>query len=87
MSETTKVFLTQQLIGSESSRDPADRLARLAAKWRQDRGLDDSHANMQQSALAVMHAHPKLAKAYQERPTTLAMARAGQNPWADREED
>jgi hypothetical protein len=68
------------------SKDPVDQLMHLSAKWRRDRGLDDSAANLEASALAVMRANPKLAKAYQLRPTTMAKAKQGDNPWPNGEE-
>lgn len=75
-----KTFSMQE--PNPKSKDPVDQLMVLAAKWRRDRGLDDSSANLEQSALAVMQAHPKLAKQYQMRPTTLARAKEGADPWA-----
>jgi hypothetical protein len=76
-----KRIFSVQLGGSESSRDPVDELIRLAAKWRRERNLDDSAENLQQSALAVFKANPKLADRYKLRPTTMASARPGTNPW------
>lgn len=71
--------------GDDKSRDPVDRLMQLTAKWRRERGLDDSAENLRTSALAVMKANPKLAKQYQLRPTTLSQARSTEDPWMDQD--
>lgn len=77
-----KTFSTQAG-PNPKSKDPADRLIYLAAKWRRERNLDDSYDNLRASALAVMKANPKLAQAYKMRPTTMAQARANEDPWKD----
>lgn len=68
---TDKVIFSTTPIDNES-REPDAQLARLTAKWRRDRSLDDSHANMLMSTTAVLREHPKLAKEYSAQPFNAA---------------